>query len=395
MHIAPVIAAAFLLLYGLDLLLLSTLNRRWRRRPWVRRACTWVPVVSLLSAAVWVLGAWRDWTWLVWAGAGILSLVYLYLLGLLLALLLTGLGHGLEQSYDWVRGRLTAHSAAPVPERRRFLRASLAAVPLLTSTAVTNGVLGSTAAARMPVLPMRFPGLPPRLAGFRMLHVTDAHIGLYVQLRDLEELLVRAAEYRPDLVLLTGDMCDHLPSYPEVLRLIEGLEAPFGAFASLGNHEYFRGIQQIRKEYDRSAVPLLVDRGVVLQVRGQALHLAGADDPRYLGDPHAYSRLQGFVERSQDAAPADAFRILLSHRSQGLDYAAPLGVHLTVSGHTHGFQVGMGGRSLFESYMPERYIWGRYQKGASQLYTSSGVGHWFPFRLGCPPEAPILVLEPG
>jgi predicted MPP superfamily phosphohydrolase len=43
--------------------------------------------------------------------------------------------------------------------------------------------------------------------------------------------------------------------------------------------------------------------------------------------------------------------------------------------------------------MPERYLWGKYRKGDSQLYTSAGVGHWFPFRLGCPPEAPVIVLR--
>ena len=38
-------------------------------------------------------------------------------------------------------------------------------------------------------------------------------------------------------------------------------------------------------------------------------------------------------------------------------------------------------------------IWGHYGAGATQLYTSAGVGHWFPFRLGCPPEAPLFILE--
>jgi predicted MPP superfamily phosphohydrolase len=43
--------------------------------------------------------------------------------------------------------------------------------------------------------------------------------------------------------------------------------------------------------------------------------------------------------------------------------------------------------------MPERYPWGLYHKDHTQLYTTAGVGHWFPFRLGCPPEAPLFTLE--
>lgn len=29
----------------------------------------------------------------------------------------------------------------------------------------------------------------------------------------------------------------------------------------------------------------------------------------------------------------------------------------------------------------------------SRLYTTSGFGHWFSFRLGCPTEMPLIVLE--
>jgi uncharacterized protein len=61
-------------------------------------------------------------------------------------------------------------------------------------------------------------------------------------------------------------------------------------------------------------------------------------------------------------------------------------------GHTHGGQIGLFGRSAFEALAPELHLWGTYARGESRLYTTSGFGHWFPFRLGCPTEAPILEL---
>ena len=45
--------------------------------------------------------------------------------------------------------------------------------------------------------------------------------------------------------------------------------------------------------------------------------------------------------------------------------------------------------------MPDRYLWGAYSAGPRRLYTSSGAGHWFPFRLGCPREVPMIVLRRG
>ena len=78
---------------------------------------------------------------------------------------------------------------------------------------------------------------------------------------------------------------------------------------------------------------------------------------------------------------------------EGFDPAAKAGVDLTLSGHTHGGQIGFNGKSAFEPLWPDGYLWGGYRRGASSLYTTAGFGDWFPFRLGCPSEAPLLVLK--
>lgn len=382
--------AVFLLLYGLVVALLWGLNRRWARLPWVRRACLWVPAVAAISTLIWRWGADQELNWVVFVGLGGLSVLFLCLLGLVGALLFTGLVHLAERGYDQ---RVYTPATLPLPERRRFLRRGLAAVPALTTLAAGGGMLASTSPARLPQIRLDFPGLPPALDGLKVLQLSDIHIGPYVQLRHLDELLGRAADLAPDLVLVTGDLCDDMPVYGDTLRLIEGLQPPLGAFACLGNHEHFRGLRRVRQHFARSRIGLLVDEGLVLQRGGAPFFVGGTDDPRTLRGPESYDLLRGFVEKALADAPAGVFRVLMSHRSQGLDYAAPLGVELVLAGHTHGFQLGHQGRSLFESWMPQRYPWGHYRKESSQLYTSAGVGHWFPFRLGCPPEAPLFVLR--
>src|SRR6185295_20296414 len=94
---------------------------------------------------------------------------------------------------------------------------------------------------------------------------------------------------------------------------------------------------------------------------------------------------------------ADAFRLLMCHRPNGFPAAADAGFHLTLSGHTHGAQIGIGGKSALEVLGGggERYPWGSYERDGKRLYTTSGFGHWFPFRLGCPTEAPLIVLARG
>ena len=392
MRFIYIVTALFIVLYSLNLLFLAGLNRPWYRIHRVRRLCRWTPLIALTFGSLWIAGARLDWVWLTAIGAGLLTALYLYLSGLLVAQLVAGPVHLGEKLYDWM-GLAPASGPPASPERRRFLRLALAAVPATTTVAATGGMVSSALPARLVQVPLSYADLPPQLDGLKILQLSDIHLGPYIHLDDLENLMARAAALAPDLVLVTGDICDHMPEYLDALEIIETLQPPHGVFACLGNHEYFRGLRQVFRAFSHTDIPLLVNEGLTLDIAGQSLYIAGADDPRWLRDPDSYLKLRGYVEKSHDGAPSDAFHILMSHRSQALDYAAPLGIQLTLSGHTHGFQIGLGGRSLLDAYMPERYIWGHYQKDGSQLYTSAGVGHWFPFRLGCPPEAPLVVLH--
>jgi predicted MPP superfamily phosphohydrolase len=201
-----------------------------------------------------------------------------------------------------------------------------------------------------------------------------------------------AAAMKPDLVLMTGDISDDTEILPEALGLVTQLNPPAGVFACLGNHEYFRGLRRIRRIFDRSPIPLLVNAALPLKWRNTDLLVAGIDDPVRLnaGD---YAFFKGAVDQALAGAPARDFTLLMSHRPSAFEYTPRAGVDLTLSGHTHGGQIGLAGRSVFE-YLggPGQFLWGEYASGAGRLYTSAGVGHWFPFRLGCPAEAPVLVL---
>jgi uncharacterized protein len=139
---------------------------------------------------------------------------------------------------------------------------------------------------------------------------------------------------------------------------------------------------------------MAVDQGATVTVGNARIHISGIDDPVSLrGDSRE------FVKRTAAptlrSAPSDAFHLLMSHRPEGFDAAAEVGIDLTLSGHTHGVQIGWNRRSAFESRYPKRYLWGPHEKGKSRLCTSSGFDHWFPLRLNCPTEAPLIVLERG
>ena len=176
--------------------------------------------------------------------------------------------------------------------------ASLWCLPL-GAAGVSHGIYTSYTRTRMPTVPLRYPDLPADLEGLKILHLSDMHIGPYVQLADLEALLARVVQAAPDLIAITGDVCDHNPDYLATLRLIESVPTRLGTYASLGNHEYMRGIRRIRRNFDKTEIPLLVNEGLAVPVGAATLYLGGVDDPRFLRSPASYAQLRNSVGKGR------------------------------------------------------------------------------------------------
>jgi len=284
-------------------------------------------------------------------------------------------------------------SQTPNPaERRKVLKWMAASAPVIFLGTASKGFADSFGSVKIHQVPMYFSDLPSDLENFKILHLSDLHLGYYFNLDDLERLIARLRRYSFDLVLITGDLADDTKQLKDALNLIDQLPSSHGAFFSLGNHEHFRDLGFILKTVEKSPVRLLRDESTAIQHKSAAFTLIGIDDPVFM-----HRNISGFlrtsVKKAMNRKNEDAFKILMSHRPRALDVSAEFGIDLILAGHTHGGQVGINRRSLFESVNIEKYLWGKYAKGKSQLYTSSGVGHWFPFRLGCPAETPVLILK--
>lgn len=389
----PILFASALVIFVglLQIVMLRLLNRDWWKIRWVRRSAWTLPLIGTAGVVGWGMGEFHSIKLLANSAAVTAQLALFLEVCLMLSLPISGLLHLVGRLRDRL---LKRHSLTPTVDsgRRDLLKLAAASVPALAVSTGATGIARAMGDVRVYRRLMLFPNLPDELEGLKLFHLSDLHLHHYVTLSDLEQVLVQAEQHQPDLVLITGDVADDLQLLPYALDLISQLGAPLGVFASLGNHEYFRGIIDVRRHFDRSAVGLLVNGSIEMPVGKSTLLLLGIDDPRVMGgkDMTFYRRA---IDQTMNHMGTGDFRLLMSHRPDALDYAAQVGIELTLAGHTHGGQVGLGGRSLFEGIWPERYLWGEYRMGKSRLYTSSGVGHWFPFRLGCPTEAPIIELK--
>jgi hypothetical protein len=278
--------------------------------------------------------------------------------------------------------------------RRNFLKLTASGFPLAAIGFGSSGIASSFARVDIPRIDLAVKELPDRLDGLTIAHLTDLHLGPYFTIEDLKTALPRIAAHQPDLVVVTGDIADELEYLPRALEHISELAPPLGVYTCIGNHEYYRGGQKAKAILENAPVLFLLESGVPIAFNGHPLYIAGTDDPVTLR-PDIDDFMKQTVEKAVAHAPANAFTILLSHRPLALDYAPRSGVRLVLAGHTHGGQIGYNRRSLLDGHTQEKYMWGMYRNGRATLYTSSGMGHWFPFRLGCPAEAPVLTLRHG
>jgi predicted MPP superfamily phosphohydrolase len=227
----------------------------------------------------------------------------------------------------------------------------------------------------------------PELDGLKLAFLSDLHAGSFLGREDLLSLARRVAEWEPDVLCLGGDLIDtrleELHLYEDALRV---LETPLGRFAVPGNHEYYRFEFPPRwaQWLEDSGVRVLWNRGERIQRGESTLWLGGVDDLTE-GSPDAQAALVGRA--------ADEPAVMLSHHPDVFQESARLGVDLQISGHTHGGQVRIFGRTPIQ-HSDHGYLEGLHRSGDAQLYVSRGVGVTaMPFRIGVPGEVVLIRLR--
>ncbi len=387
-----VIAASALLsaIGTINIFLLWSRHSSWWKIKIIRVLAFLLPVAAVASAVLWAMSYLYGQHQLELIARVVTPSLLLVESAILISLPFSGIVHLIANVIDYVERRRKGQSFSG--GRRRFLKLAAGVFPAAAIPSAVTGVVDSYAPITVPLKRIPVTDLPDSLEGFKIAHLSDLHLGYYVHLDHLKNAVEEIRPNKPDLVLVTGDISDDLNLLPDAIGIISSLGPRFGTYASVGNHEYYRGIEEVLKIFSRSPFPMLINQHINLSIGNTPVTLGGADDPRTLRRDYT-AFLQNTIENSMRYSRQDSFKLLMCHRPEGFNYSALKGIDLVLSGHTHGGQIGFGGRSLLESVFPEKYLWGTYRRGKTTLYTSAGMGHWLPFRLGVPAEAPILVLE--
>lgn len=240
-----------------------------------------------------------------------------------------------------------------------------------------------------------FSNLPAGFDGCRIVVLSDLHGAEFGQ--DNENLFAAVAAERPEYIFFLGDLEDRYrgPREGYAAEIAQGLSAIAPTYYVTGNHEWAIGeVPNMKETLAANGVTVLSNQFVTLERNGDAIVLAGIDDPNGYADQKTPEELAAEVY----AAYGDPFWILLAHRNNRFaSQYSLLGADLVCSGHAHGgiirlpFTDGLVSHDL--DLFPA-YTAGLYEENGSALFVTRGLGNSGPsFRVFNRPEVAVVTLR--
>lgn len=284
-----------------------------------------------------------------------------------------------------------ASRAWDLARRRRSEAAGRRAFLGMVGLSAANVVLGSVEALSGPRVreaSVPIEGLPAPFDGYRIVQLSDLHVGPSIRRRYVERARDAANGLGPDMVALTGDFIDGRPEeIRDDVRPLAGLRARDGVFFVTGNHEYYWDWPAWRPLFEEWGAVVLENGHRLVERGGARLAVAGIPDSRAESMGGAAIDLG----RAFRGVPPGVPRILLAHRPHDYGADGSHGIRLQLSGHTHGGQ-----------YFPWclfiglfwKYHRGLYDLGGRWIYVNAATGFWGPpMRLAVPSEVTLITLR--
>ncbi|WP_161887940.1 metallophosphoesterase [Pontibacter russatus] len=295
-----------------------------------------------------------------------------------------------------------------LPHRRKFmsqLGLALAGIPFFAFVyGTTRGKYNYTVHRHT----LYFDDLPEAFDGFTITQLSDIHSGSFGDAAAVYEGIELAKAQQSDLFVFTGDLVNDLASEIEpYIPALRQVKAPHGQFSILGNHDYGMyhnweseaaqeaNLAKLKQHHADMGFRLLLDEHVMLEKDGEKIALIGVENWG-----RGFIQL-GDLDKALNGVEADTFKILLSHDPTHFEEVVkvhPTHVHLTLSGHTHGMQVGV--ETPLVRWSPAQYRYknwaGLAKENGRLLYVNRGFGFiGFSGRVGIWPEITVLELRKG
>lgn len=297
-----------------------------------------------------------------------------------------------------------------LPERRKFVSQMALALAAVPFTSLLYGMTKGKYNFKVMKQTLFFPDLPESFDGTTITHISDIHSGSFDDAEKIQYAIDLINEQQSDLVLFTGDIVNtHASEMDPWIDTFKKIRQPaLGKYSVLGNHDYgeyydwnskkakeenFKAIKDLHQRID---FKLLLNENVEIKKGSDSIKLVGVEN---WGKNFKQA---GDLKKASQGIQESDFKILMSHDPSHWEYEVknhPNHYHLTLSGHTHGFQFGIEVPGWIK-WSPVQYVYkqwaGLYENLGRYVYVNRGFGfHAYPGRVGIMPEITVIELKKG
>ncbi|WP_339838961.1 metallophosphoesterase [uncultured Flavobacterium sp.] len=295
-----------------------------------------------------------------------------------------------------------------MPTRRRFvsqIALGLAAIPFAS---LLYGVTIGKYNFKVIKQTLFFSDLPDSFDGTTITQISDIHSGSFDNPEKIQYAIDLINEQNSDMVLFTGDIVNtHAKEMYPWIEMFKKIHNPaLGKFSILGNHDYgeylewdsdkekddnFEAIKDLHRQID---FKLLLNENIKIQKENDSIRLVGVENWG------KHFKKAGDLNLASQGIKNEDFKILMSHDPSHWDAEVQhdeRNFHLTLSGHTHGFQFGIEIPGWIK-WSPVQYVYkqwaGLYENKGRYVYVNRGFGfHAYPGRVGIMPEITVIELK--
>ena len=252
------------------------------------------------------------------------------------------------------------------------------------------------------------PNLPDAFNGFKIVQLSDIHTGSFLDNSALNKAFDIVMQQGADMILFTGDLVNNESTETTGFEsTFSRLKAPYGVYSVLGNHDYgdykqweskeakIQNLEDLKKVHANAGWRLLMNEHVAIEKDGQKIALLGIENWGGNMNFPKYGRMD-LAHKGTEVYP---YKILMSHDpSHWEKQVQPQypDVDLTLSGHTHGMQLGIEIPGF--RFSPSQWVYkqwaGLYKHQNQFIYVNRGLGFLgYPGRLGIWPEITVIELQ--
>lgn len=280
-------------------------------------------------------------------------------------------------------------------------------IMIVIFTIVAAGTLVGRFNFKTEFVTINIKGLHKDLDGLKIVQLSDMHLaGFYNHYEVLQQVMEQVNSYKPDLILNTGDFVTFgWREFDDCDTILRKARSRYGNFAAMGNHDFgtyhpdfteadrANNVLLLNKMVKASGYKVLNDENSVVEIGKAKIGLIGI-----ITKGHHPDIFHGNLDSAISGLDSVDIKILLSHDPNQWEdkVTGKTDINITLSGHTHGMQMGVLTKKF--KWSPSKYFYphwnGLYKDGNQYQYVNRGLGVLsIPFRIWMPPEITVLTLK--